>query len=132
MNSSNESIRREDRLQQIEMQIEADAPYLRSQGCIITKRARGRRIWVLRYRVHREGKLVHRSIYLGGDEHIELRQRAEELLAWHRHAGLWMEQLPTLVGLSSSFSVLGKRQFSRTASQTRALFSHHRGAQPNV
>ena len=62
----------EKRWQAIRTKIEAAAHHLRMQGTVMPKVARGRQVWVIRYRIIDEGHKRYRSIYLGGDDQPDL------------------------------------------------------------
>jgi hypothetical protein len=113
MKPSNDARRIEARWRAITAKVEADAPCLLRQGALIGKRARGRLVWVLRYRARHGGKHVHRSIYLGADERGLLRERVCELLESYRRQGRWLRQLPALARLAAKLSALGRRQAKR-------------------
>src|SRR5262249_17232585 len=113
MRPSDDARRPETRWRKVLTVVETDGPCLLGQGAMLAKRARGRVVWVLRYRVRGEGKAVHRSIYLGADEGGRLRERVRELLEGYRRQGQWLRQLPALVRLAARLSALGRRSASR-------------------
>ena len=113
MRPSDDARRPEARWRTIVTKVESDGPCLLGQGSVTAKKARGRTVWVLRYRVRGEGKAVHRSIYLGADEGGRLRRRVHELLEGYRRQGRWLRQLPALVRLAARLSALGRRSATR-------------------
>lgn len=99
----------ESRWRAILAKIEADGPVLMDQGSVIVKKARGRDISVLRYRIKCAGKIVHRSIYLGADQGGQLRRRVREVLESYRAQGRWLRQLPAYARLAAKISAFGRR-----------------------
>src|SRR5262245_55788964 len=70
---SGDAARQEARWRKVVATVESDGPCLLGQGSVTAKKARGRVVWVLRYRVRLEARTIHRSIYLGADEGGQLR-----------------------------------------------------------
>src|SRR4051794_39984969 len=58
--------------------LEAAAEHLVDQGGLVAKSAQGRRVWVVRYLERCEGRRVHKSIYVAGDDQPELLRRCRE------------------------------------------------------
>ena len=114
MRPSDDARRPEARWRTIVAKVESDGPCLLGQGAVTAKKARGRVVWVVRYRLRGEGKAVHRSVYLGADEGGQLRQRVRELLEGYRRQGQWLRQLPALVRLAARLSAIGRCQATRT------------------
>lgn len=80
------TVRRSDRRliarwEKIEEQMIANAQLLARQGSIASRRAHGRRLWLLRFMDVDQGRCVQRALYLGGDDQVEVVQRARDLLA---------------------------------------------------
>jgi hypothetical protein len=117
MKRHDDAERTEARWRTIVARAEADGLCLLGQGAVTAKRARGRIVWVLRYRVGLGAKTVHKSIYLGADEGGRLRQRVRELLERYRHQGRWLKQLPALVRLAAKLSALGRQHATRSGAQ---------------
>ena len=113
MNPSGDAARREAHWRKVVARVEADGPCLLGQGSVTAKRAQSRTVWVLRYRLRLEARIIHRSIYLGTDESGQLRQRVRELLEGYRRQGRWLRQLPALVRLAARLSALGRRSATR-------------------
>ncbi len=65
----------------IERKLAANAERLADQGGLVAmKSASGRRVWVVRFLDVVDGKKVHRSLYVGGDDRPELLTRTRRWL----------------------------------------------------
>lgn len=111
MKSNDDNFCLETRWQQILEKISTDGPSLLRSSSVVTKQARGRRVWVLRFRARLGGKVRHRCIYLGADDNGELRRRVRAWLEARRQQGQWLRQLSGFAQLAARLNRLG-RQFS--------------------
>ena len=83
----------EARWEAIQLKLQANVEVLASRGTLVAKMASGRRLWVVRYFVQEEGRRVHKSIYVGGDDVPELLDRVGHLLEEYRLQGRWAEEV---------------------------------------
>jgi len=72
----------------IELKLAANAGRLADQGGLVAmKSASGRRVWVVRVVEMVDGRRVHRSLYVGGDDQAELLARTQRWLDYCRVKG---------------------------------------------
>jgi hypothetical protein len=65
----------------VELKLAANAERLADQGGLVAmKSASGRRVWVVRFVDVVDGRKVHRSVYVGGDDRPELLARTRRWL----------------------------------------------------
>ncbi len=77
----------------LEPRLEAHAAALATQGTVVSKIARGRRVWVVRFVVREGGRRVHKAIYIGNNDVPELIERACALLEEYRRMGRWADEV---------------------------------------
>lgn len=90
----------------IRPKLEANARWLGDQGGLVRTTLDGRPAWVVRFKAQRDGRSIHRSIYVGVGDPEELLDRVRRLLACYRSEGSWLKGLDRL---------------ARTARQTRRI-----------
>jgi hypothetical protein len=74
--------------------MERNAYYLARRGSIVAKWASGGRRWVLRFSApDSQGRVIHRSVYLGSDDVPEVLHRARELLRHYREQADGLEEI---------------------------------------
>lgn len=117
------------RWQKIEVKLRAAKSHLVTAGCVVKRRLSDEiTVWVVRYRVHSQGRCCHKSIYLGVDA---LARRAWKLIqCWRAEAvppeDRRRQELLGLLGLTA-----GARNYSRRARKRlktaaeRAFGDHH-------
>ena len=65
----------------VELKLAANAERLADQGGLVSmKSASGRRVWVVRFVDVVDGRKVHRSVYIGGDDQPDLLARTQRWL----------------------------------------------------
>jgi hypothetical protein len=78
---------------EVRMEMERNAYHLGRRGSIVAKWASGGRRWVLRFVApDGQGRVVHRTVYLGSGDASEVLRRARELL------GLSLPEIPSWQG----------------------------------
>jgi hypothetical protein len=96
----NRSLDLETRWAAIQEKMAANARWLVRRGSLTTKRAYGKRFWVLRFDRPEQGRACHRTIYIGREP--ELLRRTCCLLQQYRSRALWEKEVAAyaqLVGL---------------------------------
>ncbi len=73
--------------------LEANANMLATQGSLVAKDARGRRVWAVRFTEVVAGRRVQRSIYVGNDDVPELIERVRHLLEQYRRQARWADEV---------------------------------------
>jgi hypothetical protein len=92
----------ETRWQAVRAEMERNAYHLMRRGSIVAKRASGGRRWVLRFSSpDSQGRDVHRSLYLGSDDALEVLHRARELLRHYREQANRLEEIRLLARFSA-------------------------------
>ena len=73
--------------------LEANAHVLATRGTLVTKDARSRRVWAVRFITGEGVRRAHRSIYIGGDEVPGLIARTRLQLEAYRRAARWADEV---------------------------------------
>ncbi len=100
----------EPRWDAIERKLAANAERLADQGGLVAmKSASGRRVWVVRFVDVVDGRKVHRSVYLGGDDQPELLERARGELQKYRARACWPDEVASYAQLAAAASGVVRR-----------------------
>ena len=100
----------ERRWQKILGKMQDQVMHLQRQGVIVSKiSSTGRRVWALRFCSRDQGRRVHRSIYLGGDDQPELLRRARLLLQEYRSRAGWAKEIATYAQFAAGANAALKR-----------------------
>ena len=87
----------------IETKLAANTERLADQGGMVAmKSASGRRVWVVRFGDVADGKTVHRSVYIGGDDQPELLARTQRWLDHCRVKGRVADDVAGYAGLAAA------------------------------
>jgi hypothetical protein len=93
----------------LRVKLEAHAEVLASRGSLVAKQARGRRVWAVRFVAAQDGRPIHRSIFVGGDEVPELLERTRFLLEGYRLPRRWAEEVQGYARLAARAGSLLRR-----------------------
>jgi len=97
----------ETRWQAVRVEMERNAYHLGRRGSIVAHWVSGGRRWVLRFTApDRQGRLVHRSLYLGSDDATEIVQHARTLLRHYRTLANGLAEIPLLARLGGRAAAL--------------------------
>lgn len=105
----------EARWQRICTEMARNAYFLGRRGSIVAKWTAGGRRWVLRFATpDKEGRLIHRSIYIGSDDASELLRRTRERLQHYHRLAEGLEEIPLLAQLTAgAAAILLRRRCSK-------------------
>jgi hypothetical protein len=114
----------ETRWQALRVEMERNAYHLGRRGSIVAEWVSGGRRWVLRFAApDRQGRLVHRSLYLSSEDAAEIVQRARTLLQHYRTLSEGLAEIPVLarLGARAVAPLRGRWHRAATAGATVAL-----------
>ncbi len=93
----------EKRWREVRAEMERNAYLLGRRGSIVAKWASGGRRWVLRFAApNGQGRVVHRSLYLGSEDASEVLRRARELLGHYRQQADCLEEIRLFARLGAA------------------------------
>lgn len=104
-----DDIHQEDRWSIIRRKMEGKAATLRRQGSIVSRMARSRRVWALRFRECDGGKQKQRAIYIGGDDQPELLRRARKLLKNYQEQTHWPKEIAHYAKVAAAIDAVTRR-----------------------
>ena len=105
--------RLEARWREIQAKIESASPHLASQGTIVAKSNRGRKEWVLRYRLIDGQRRQLKTMYICADGEIELLKRSKKLLKSIREPARWEQEVAAYARCAGIARSLVKRMTGR-------------------